>query len=375
MMGYSRPRIKNIYPVYKLDKNRFRIGAQMNITREFEDPTGQLWDFVKRLDGRELPLIEADLQAIYPEVTHDDIVFALELLDKEGFIEEYQDVNLVEERYMSNVNYFRRYLGSYDESLTVQRKLNESSILLLGLGGGGSNILSLLAGIGPKKLTIVDYDKVESSNLGRQLLYKEDDIGKLKTETALREFQKMNSSVSINAITKKITSVSDVVELLDGIDLVICAIDEPPFVAQRIVNEAIVKVGVPCVFGGSQVSRGRVYSVIPKKTGCFDCLNIHYTKTSPNFIDQFIGFQKIKFDPPTIAYAPAILQLCSAIVDESVRLLTKYTEPMSLSTQFEINYETGASFCHKPWPRYEDECPTCGKGTVSEWEIFNHYNS
>nr|WP_237334400.1 hypothetical protein [Streptococcus halotolerans] len=54
----------------------------MNITREFEDPTGQLWDFVKRLDGRELPLIEADLQAIYPEVTHDDIVFALELLDK-----------------------------------------------------------------------------------------------------------------------------------------------------------------------------------------------------------------------------------------------------------------------------------------------------
>nr|WP_237334401.1 ThiF family adenylyltransferase [Streptococcus halotolerans] len=51
-------------------------------------------------------------------------------------------------------------------------------------GGGGSNILSLLAGIGPKKLTIVDYDKVESSNLGRQLLYKEDDIGKLKTETA-----------------------------------------------------------------------------------------------------------------------------------------------------------------------------------------------
>lgn len=375
MMGDSRPRIKNIYPVYKLDKNRFRIGAQMNITREFEDPTGQLWDFVKRLDGRELPLIEADLQAIYPEVTHDDIVFALELLDKEGFIEEYQDVNLVEERYMSNVNYFRRYLGSYDESLTVQRKLNESSILLLGLGGGGSNILSLLAGIGPKKLTIVDYDKVESSNLGRQLLYKEDDIGKLKTETALREFQKMNSSVSINAITKKITSVSDVVELLDGIDLVICAIDEPPFVAQRIVNEAIVKVGVPCVFGGAQVSRGRVYSVIPKKTGCFDCLNIHYTKTSPNFIDQFIGFQKIKFDPPTIAYAPAILQLCSAIVDESVRLLTKYTEPMSLSTQFEINYETGASFCHKPWPRYEDECPTCGKGTVSEWEIFNHYNS
>ena len=233
MKGYSRPRIKDIYPVYKLDKNRFRIGAQMNITREFEDPTGQRWDFVTRLDGRELSLIEADLQTIYPELTHDDIMFALDLLDSEGVIEEYQEVALVDERYMSNVNYFRRYLNSYDESIAVQRKLNESSILLLGLGGGGSNILSLLAGIGPKQITIVDYDKVDSSNSGRQLLYKENDIGKFKTEVALREFRKMNSTVNITAITKKITSVPEVIDLLDGVDLVICAIDVPPFVAKE----------------------------------------------------------------------------------------------------------------------------------------------
>ena len=50
-----------------------------------------------------------------------------------------------------------------------KEKISETTILLLGLGGGGSNILTMLAGLGPKKIVIVDYDNVEESNLGRQL--------------------------------------------------------------------------------------------------------------------------------------------------------------------------------------------------------------
>lgn len=49
--------------------------------------------------------------------------------------------------------------------------------------------------------------------------------------------------------------------------------------------------------------------------------------------------------------------MTSAIVDEAVRLITKYAEPMSLNRQYEINYENGASFTHKPWGHYPDECP------------------
>lgn len=335
-MNYSRPCIKDIYPIYKLSDTMFRIGAQINITTEFNDPTGELWELVTRLNGTELNIIFKEMKELFPNITLSAIEYGIDLLANEGLIEEFGQNDSVDDRYMSNVNYFRRYLDSYEDSLAVQKKINNSSILLLGLGGGGSNILTLLAGLGPKKLTIVDYDRVERNNLGRQMLYKESDIGELKTVVAKREFEKMNSSVKLTTIDKKINSTTDVLDLLVDIDLVICAIDEPPFVAQRRVNEAIIKAGVPCVFGGSQVSRGRVYSVVPGETGCFDCLNIHYTKTSPNFIDQFVGFQKINFNPPTVAYGPAIFQLSGAIVDEAIRILTNFCIPMSKSTQFEI---------------------------------------
>ena len=167
--------------------------------------------------------------------------------------------------------------------------------------------------------------------------------------------------------------MNDVVELTEGIDIIVCAIDEPPFLIHRIVNEAIVKVGLPCVFGASQVSRGRVYTVIPQKTGCFDCMKLNFSKNDPKFVEQFVGFRNIQFAPPSIAYGPGIFQLTASIVDELIRVVTRYAEPKSLGTQYEINYEDGNSFTHKTWPRFESECPTCGKGDVSQWEIFQYY--
>lgn len=247
--------------------------------------------------------------------------------------------------------------------------------MLLGLGGGGSNILTLLAGLGPKKVIIVDYDIVEEGNLGRQLIYREKDIGKLKTEVAQQAFKEMNSTIEIEAHNLKITTPEDLITLAEGIDLVICAIDEPPFIAQRIVNQAIVRTNLPCVFGASQVSRGRIFTVLPKVTGCFDCLNLQYSINDPQFVEQFIGFRNINFSPPTVAYAPGIYQLTAAIVDEAVRVITGYAQPRSLGTQYEINFEDGSSFTHPTWNRYEEQCPTCGNGNIYDWEIFQYYEN
>lgn len=202
-MNYSRPCIKDIYPIYKLSDTMFRIGAQINITTEFNDPTGELWELVTRLNGTELNIIFKEMKELFPNITLSAIEYGIDLLANEGLIEEFGQNDSVDDRYMSNVNCFRRYLDSYEDSLAVQKKINNSSILLLGLGGGGSNILTLLAGLGPKKLTIVDYDRVERNNLGRQMLYKESDIGELKTVVAKREFEKMNSSVKLTTIDKK----------------------------------------------------------------------------------------------------------------------------------------------------------------------------
>ena len=372
---YIRPRIKPIYPVYRLNPSTFRIGAQLGITAEFGDPEGKLWELAIRLDGRELAQIIQEMQALFPDLSEEDVVEGIDILNQEGFIEELlPDAERIPLRYEPNVCYFSRYIDSNGDRYDIQKRISNTTILLLGLGGGGSNILTMLAGLGPKKIIILDYDRVEESNLGRQLLYKESDIGEYKSVAAARAVSAINSQLEIEAHNRKIECPEDVLEYINGVDLVICAIDEPPFVAQRIVNQAIVRAGTPCVFGASQVSRGRVFSVIPGKTGCFDCLNLHYSMHDPQFLEQFIAFRDINFDPPTIAYAPAIFQLTASIVDEAVRVLTGYAPPRSLGTQYEINFEDGSSFTHPSWPRYEKQCPTCGCGNADDWEIFKYYD-
>lgn len=374
---YINPRIKPIYPLYRLNENVFRIGAQLGITAEFDDPEGHLWELAVRLDGKSIDKVFSEMLELFSDLSVEDVLYGINLLDEEGFIEETlnEDNNGVDERYRANVSYFSRYIGSEGNRFAIQKKLNKSTILLLGLGGGGSNILTLLAGLGPKKIKIVDYDNVEESNLGRQLLYRESDIGLLKSEAAKNAISKMNSSIEIEAYNKMIKTPEDVLEFTDNVDLVICAIDEPPFLAQRIVNQAIVKANIPCVFGASQVSRGRVFTVIPGKTGCFDCLNLQYSMKDPQFIEQFVAFRNINFSPPTIAYAPAIYQLTAAIVDEVVRVITGYAKPRSISTQYEINFEDGSSFTHPSWERLAEECPTCGNGELDKWEIFQYYQN
>ena len=374
-IGYKAPRIKPIYPLYRLNDHEFRIGAQLGVTAEFGDPDGQLWELASRLDGRPINDVISEMQVLFPELTDTDITEGVSILDNEGFLEETlpDEGSTIPKRYMPNVNYFSRYIGTNGNRFVPQQKISETTILLLGLGGGGSNILTLLAGLGPKKIIIVDYDNVEEGNLGRQLLYKESDIGTPKAVAAARAIEKMNSQLVIEAHNHKIKTPDDVLAYIAGVDLVICAIDEPPFVAQRVVNEAITAAKVPCVFGASQVSRGRIFTVIPGETGCFDCLNLNYSMKDPQFIEQFVAFRNIDFAPPTIAYAPAIFQLTAAIVDEAVRVITRYAEPRSLGTQYEINFEDGSSFSHPAWPRYADKCPTCGTGKKQDWEIFQYY--
>lgn len=372
-MNYIRPRIKPIYPVYRLDDRCFRVGAQLGITVEFGDPDGQLFSLATKLNGQLIDEVVRAVKVEFPELTKDDILSGINLLDEQGVLEETLPEETDKERYLPNISYFSRFIGTGGNRFEVQRKIHESTILLLGLGGGGSNILTLLAGLGPKKIIIIDYDCVELSNLGRQFLFREADVGKLKTEVAKQAINEMNSDVEIEVHNQKIKNPSDTLEYIEGVDIVICAIDGPPFVIHRVVNKMIVDANIPCVFGASQVSRGRIYTVIPYVAGCFDCLNLNFSKNDPKFLDQFVGFRKINFDPPSIAYGPGMFQLVSSIVDEVVRVLTYYAKPQSLGTQFEINYEDGSSFTHHTWPRFRDECPTCGNGKVDDWEIFKYY--
>lgn len=87
-MKYKNPRIKPIYPLYRLNQDEFRIGAQLGITAEFNDPDQQMWELAKRLDGRDIKEIFNEVRELFPELTVTDILEGIQLLDEEGFIEE-----------------------------------------------------------------------------------------------------------------------------------------------------------------------------------------------------------------------------------------------------------------------------------------------
>jgi hypothetical protein len=116
-----------------------------------------------------------------------------------------------------------------------------------------------------------------------------------------------------------------------------------------------------------------VFTVHPGRSGCFDCLNIHYSRKDPLFVKQFRGFQDANFPHQTMGFAPDIARLAGLMVIEAVRLLTGYAAPKSVATQFEFDFEADAAYSLLDWPRMSDDCPTCGSGSEADWPIFAAY--
>ena len=152
----------------------------------------------------------------------------------------------------------------------------QKKVTILGSGAFGSTLLSSFAGLGVTNVRIADFDRVELSNLNRQLLFKESDIGRLKIEVAEEFVTERNSSMSVETIRKKISSVDDVKELIADSDLVILAADTPFFFIQRWVNTACVELEIPYIAGGVNVTEGTFYHISPKKTPCLDCFHLYH---------------------------------------------------------------------------------------------------
>ena len=109
---------------------------------------------------------------------------------------------------------------SEDKLKLIQSK----RVLLIGVGGVGEYVATSLITNGIKHLTIVDFDIVELSNLNRQILLKEDDVGQLKVEVVKRELLKKNSEAEINALSMKVDE-NNIDKLLQDIDVVVDAVD------------------------------------------------------------------------------------------------------------------------------------------------------
>ena len=152
-----------------------------------------------------------------------------------------------------------------------QDRLLSSSVLIVGCGAIGSHLASLLTRGGVGRITLVDRDDIELSNLQRQILFDQEDLeeGLPKAVAAGRKLRRVNPEIEIQEVVADVNP-DNVEELLEGVDLVLDGTDN--FYTRYLLNDAAVKHGVSWIYGGAVSSYGMTMTVIPRETACLRCL-------------------------------------------------------------------------------------------------------
>jgi len=155
---------------------------------------------------------------------------------------------------------------------TGQQKMLEAKVLLLGAGGLGSPAAYYLAAAGLGNLGIVDFDRVDLSNLQRQIIHSTERIGMLKTESAKQTIQALNPDVKVILHNKKLDS-GNIMELIENYDYVIDGSDNFP--TRYLVNDACVIKNKTLIHGSIFRFEGQVTVFKPGDGPCYRCLYPH----------------------------------------------------------------------------------------------------
>jgi adenylyltransferase/sulfurtransferase len=149
-----------------------------------------------------------------------------------------------------------------------QEKLQQARVLCVGAGGLASPLLLYLAAAGVGSLGIIDDDRVELSNLQRQILYTTNDIGKKKAAQAKQALSNLNHHVNVSVHPYRITH-SNVEEIISHYDIIADCSDN--FTTRYLINDACFKLSKPFVFASIHQFSGQCATIYPQK-GCFRCL-------------------------------------------------------------------------------------------------------
>jgi molybdopterin/thiamine biosynthesis adenylyltransferase len=187
-------------------------------------------------------------------------------------------------------------LERYDRQIMIrgfgqegQEKLKRAKVFIAGAGGLGSAVATYLTAAGVGVIRVVDHDRVELSNLNRQVLHRDEDIGKGKAVSATEKLRKLNPEVKIEAVQEMITE-ANISRLVAGFDLIVDAMDNLP--TRYVLNKAALRENIPFFHGAVYGFEGRAMTIIPGKTACLRCV---YRGTIPE--EKF----------PVIGVTPAVI--------------------------------------------------------------------
>ena len=248
---------------------------------------------------------------------------------------------------------YSRQIMLEEIGFTGMEKLRDSKICVIGVGGIGNPIVTQLTAMGIGKLKIVDRDVIEISNLHRQHLYTENDIGKVKVEVAVERLKGINPTVEIEAVPVSVSKYT-AESIIKGFDVVIDALDSID--ARYALNDACIKFDIPFIYAGALGMLGSVCTILPNKSACLRCI-------FPALAED---------DMPTCSTEgvhPSILYLVSGVqVSETIKIITGQ-QPTLVNKLLYIDLNE-LSF-DKIHVFRQEECPSCGsKKEIEEVKLI-----
>lgn len=377
MSTVVRLKLKDAFPYYEVDGIIYFQGSGQLI--EIGEATDELRSLLALLDGtNDTPALQRAVAERHPNVSAEDVKEVLSALDSVGLLENAAAPELLteyeQERWSRNLGFFQTYSDLTVGKSELQCRLADCRVALLGLGGIGSHVLFDLAAIGIRNVRLVDFDAIELSNLNRQILYRESDIGQQKVETARQRILEFNSSMKVDTIEMKLGSAEDIRSVVEGYDVAIAAVDRPKMHIVDWLNAGCVAARTTLIAGGVDTQRALYFTVIPGLSGCVACWEGQASDTDPVAAEISAQMRIIeeqqrpgeRFGQDYAAFTPLVSVQTASVVAELVRIATGIEPPVALSKLIEIRF---ADFVARPaetWTRSPD-CMVCG--TVDEPDV------
>ncbi|KEK24211.1 thiazole biosynthesis adenylyltransferase ThiF [Bacillus gaemokensis] len=230
-----------------------------------------------------------------------------------------------------------------------QQKIGQKHVLIIGAGALGSANAEMLVRAGVGRVTIVDRDYIDWSNLQRQQLYCEEDVKNNlpKAVAAQSRLQAINSNVTVAAFVQDVTA-EELEQLVTNVDVMIDATDN--FETRFIVNDISQKHSIPWIYGACVGSYGLSYTILPGKAPCLSCLL------------QSIPLGGATCDTAGII-SPAVSLVVSHQVTETLKLLVEDYEALRDGlVSFDV-WKNEYS-CMNVQKLRKHNCPSCGEGAI-----------
>ena len=272
----SYPRLRHGVGAFLDENGNVRFVFFSSSTHKIYSATDEVKLLVSNLNGKKTIF---ELYNLIKNEHHEfelaNLMTILNLLYEDGIIVyDFNNKANINQSISRQLLFWEEVSGHGDDFNLIQSNIEGSKVLILGLGGTGSWIALGLALAGVKKFTIVDFDKVEESNLHRQILFNRKDIGRLKIDASEDSLKRLNPDIEINKHNMKITERTEFTKLVSGHDLVINCTDYPDInTTSKWIADVCYHMGLPHIIGGGYSGHFGMLGlmIIPHKTACWNC--------------------------------------------------------------------------------------------------------